>query len=122
MARILIAEDQEDLREMLAFALRLEGYQVVLTRDGQDALTQARETQPDLFILDIHMPGLTGYELCKQLKALPQFEKAPIIIISARGQQDEIRAGLDAGAQVYMRKPFAPQDLVENVNSLLATV
>lgn len=119
MARILIAEDQDDLREMISFTLRLEGHQVVPTADGEEALKQAKETQPDLFIVDIHMPRMTGYELCKQLKEQDQFEDAPIIIISARGQQDEIQAGLDAGAQDYLRKPFAPQALMNKVNALL---
>jgi DNA-binding response OmpR family regulator len=122
MARILIAEDQADLRDMIAFTLRLEGHQVVPCGDGLEALTKAEDNHPDLFILDIHMPGLTGYELCRQLKAKPHFSKTPIIIISAKGQQDEIQAGMDAGAQVYIRKPFAPTDLLLNVKSLLTPV
>jgi len=119
MARILVAEDQQDLRDMIAFTLRLEGHQVLTTADGEEALMQAEDAEPELFILDIHMPRITGYDLCKQIKSQPRFKDAPIIIISALGRQDEIQAGLDAGAQIYMRKPFAPQDLLANVNLLL---
>ncbi|MQC27045.1 MAG: response regulator [Chloroflexi bacterium] len=120
MARILIAEDQQDLRDMISFALRLEGHQVAVTMDGQEALDKAEEADPDLFILDIHMPIITGYEVCRQLKARPQFYATPIIMISAKGNDDEIQAGLDAGAQIYIRKPFAPQALMDHVNALLS--
>jgi DNA-binding response OmpR family regulator len=65
------------------------------------------------------MPRITGYDLCKQIRSKPRFKNAPIIIISALGRQDEIQAGLDAGAEIYMRKPFAPQELLANVNLLL---
>ena len=122
MARILIAEDQEDLREMIAIALRLDGHQVVLASDGKEALEQANDTSPDLFILDIHMPHMTGYEVTKNLRKQLRFRNAPIIIISAKSLDDEIQAGLDAGAVDYLRKPFPPQILTSRVNSHLSRV
>lgn len=122
MARILIAEDQEDLREMIAYALRLEGHQVLAAADGEDALEQAEESLPDLFILDIAMPRMSGYQLCRQLKEQTRFKDAPVIIISAKGHQDEIMAGLEAGAEVYIRKPFEPETLMSRVKSLLTPV
>lgn len=122
MARILIAEDQEDLREMIAIALRLDGHQVVLASDGKEALAQANETSPDLFILDIHMPHMTGYEVTKNLRKQSRFRNAPIIIISAKNLDYEIQAGLDAGAVDYLRKPFAPQILTNRVNLHLSRV
>ena len=122
MARILIAEDQEDLREMIAIALRLDGHQVVLASDGKEALEQAKDTSPDLFILDIHMPQMTGYEVITNLRKQLRFRNAPIIIISAKNLDDEIQAGLDAGGVDYLRKPFPPQILTSRVNSHLSRV
>jgi len=119
MARILVAEDQSDLREMISFTLRLAGHQVVATNDGAEALQQAQDTQPDLIILDLHMPRLTGYEVCRQLKALEDFKDTPVIIISAKGSPDEIQAGLDAGASEYIRKPFPIENLTSRVRALL---
>lgn len=119
MARILIAEDQEDLREMIAYALRLEGHQVLSAADGEEALEQAHEHTPDLFILDIAMPRMSGYQLCRHLREDSQFENSPIIIISARGLQEEVLAGLNAGAAVYIRKPFEPETLMARVKALL---
>jgi DNA-binding response OmpR family regulator len=119
MARILVAEDQSDLREMISFTLRLAGHQVVATNDGAEALQQAQDTQPDLIILDLHMPRLTGYEVCRQLKALEAFKDTPVIIISAKGSPDEIQAGLDAGASEYIRKPFPIDNLTSRVRALL---
>lgn len=119
MARILVAEDQNDLREMISFTLRLAGHQVVATTDGAEALQQAQTTQPDLIILDLHMPRLTGYEVCRQLKALDAFKNTPVIIISAKGSPDEIQAGLDAGATEYIRKPFPIDNLTSRVQALL---
>jgi DNA-binding response OmpR family regulator len=119
MARILVAEDQSDLREMISFTLRLAGHQVVATNDGAEALQQAQDTQPDLIILDLHMPRLTGYEVCRQLKALEAFKDTPVIIISAKGSPDEIQAGLDAGASEYIRKPFPIDNLTSRVRVLL---
>lgn len=119
MARILIAEDQTDLREMIAFTLRLAGHQVVTTADGQEAFLQAQDTFPDLIILDIHMPRMTGHEVCQQLKCLQDFEHTPVIMLSARGNPDEIKAGFDAGAADYIQKPFPIEQLTQRVDALL---
>ena len=121
MARILVAEDQSDLREMISFTLRLAGHQVVATTDGAQALQEAQDSRPDLIILDLHMPRMTGYEVCRQLKALDEFKDTPVIIISAKGSADEIQAGLDAGANEYIRKPFPIESLTSRVEALLAT-
>jgi len=120
MARILLAEDQEDLREMIAIALRLDGHQVVLASDGQEALQQAKDTSPDLFILDIHMPLMTGYEVTQSLRKEIRFKNSPIIIISAKSLDDDLQARLDSGEIDYLRKPFPPKTLTSRVNSHLA--
>ena len=119
MARILLAEDQEDLREMIAIALRLEGHQVVLACDGKEALQQAKDTSPDLFILDVHMPLMTGYEVTNFLRKEMRFKDAPIIIISAKGLDEDIQARIDAGEIDYIRKPFPPKTLTSKVSSHL---
>ena len=119
MARILVAEDQNDLREMISFTLRLAGHQVVATTNGAEALQQAQDTQPEFIILDFHMPRLTGFEVCRQLKELEDFKDTPVIIISAMGSAEEIQAGMEAGASEYIRKPFPIENLTSRVKALL---
>jgi DNA-binding response OmpR family regulator len=119
MARILIAEDQADLREMLSFTLRLDGHQVVTAADGEEALNQALATSPDLIVLDIKMPGLSGFQVCEQLKRDVKFGETPIIIISALNTDEQIEAGYQAGASEFIPKPFSPQLLSERVKNLL---
>ena len=117
--KILVAEDQTDLREMIAFTLQLAGHEVISAADGQEAIAQAKESRPDLIILDLHMPRLTGYQVCEKLKARDEFSETPILIISAKGNSDEVQAGLDAGAQEYIRKPFELDHLMQRVDALL---
>lgn len=119
MARILIAEDQADLREMLSFTLRLDGHQVVAAADGEEALDEALTTLPDLIVLDIKMPGLSGFQVCKQLKRDEKFGDTPIIIISAVNSDELIEEGYQAGASEFLPKPFSPQLLSERVKTLL---
>ena len=119
MARILLAEDQEDLREMIAIALRLDGHHVMLAADGRDALQQAKDNPPDLFILDVHMPQLTGYEVTKDLRAQQQFKDSPIIIISAKRLDDEVKLGVENGNIEFIQKPFPPKTLTNKINSHL---
>jgi DNA-binding response OmpR family regulator len=119
MAKILIAEDQADLREMLSFALRLDGHQVAAVADGNEALSQALATHPDLIVLDIKMPGLSGFQVCEQLKQDEKFGETPIIIISALNTDEQVEAGYEAGACEFLPKPFSPQVLSERVNTWL---
>ncbi|MGH2581681.1 MAG: response regulator transcription factor, partial [Anaerolineales bacterium] len=79
----------------------------------------AQESRPDLIILDLHMPRLTGYQVCEKLKARDEFSQTPILIISAKGNSDEVQAGLDAGAKEYIRKPFELDHLMQRVDALL---
>jgi DNA-binding response OmpR family regulator len=121
MSKILIAEDQADLREMIAFTLQLAGHEVISVADGLEAFNQAEEAKPDLIILDLHMPKLTGYQVCERLKARDEFHRTPIVIISAKGNADEVQAGLDAGAEEYIRKPFELDHLMQRVDALLTS-
>jgi CheY-like chemotaxis protein len=120
MARILIAEDEPDIRELVAFTLRFAGHEVTATPNGEDALQQASQIVPDLIIMDVRMPKMTGYEACRAMKADVVLKDIPVVFLSAKGQDAEIQAGLDLGAEEYLLKPFAPDQLVERVKSILA--
>ncbi len=120
MAKILIAEDEPDIRELLAFTLKYAGHEVITAADGMEAYQMALKEIPDMILMDVRMPRMTGYEACRQIKAEPSVQHIPVVFLSAKGQDAEIRTGLDAGAVEYLLKPFAPMDLVEKIGELLA--
>jgi two-component system alkaline phosphatase synthesis response regulator PhoP len=119
MAKILIAEDEPDIRELVAFTLRFAGYEVVSASNGEEAIQLAKDELPDLILMDVRMPRMTGYEACKILKQDPNLVETPVVFLSAKGQEAEIQTGLDAGADEYLLKPFAPDQLTERVKSIL---
>jgi CheY-like chemotaxis protein len=119
MAKILIAEDERDIRDLVAFTLRFAGHEIVAVGNGEEALETARVEMPDLILMDVRMPRMTGYEACEKMKADPQLAKIPVVFLSAKGQDSEIRTGLDAGADEYLLKPFAPAELTQRVGELL---
>jgi len=118
--KILIAEDQDDLREMIAHTLRLSGYEVVSAENGERAVQLATKTNPDLIILDYELPRLNGRQVCKRLKALETFTNTPIVIISSYGNPRYMEASLEAGAEEFIRKPFELDHLIQRVDTLLA--
>jgi two-component system alkaline phosphatase synthesis response regulator PhoP len=120
MTKILIAEDEPDIRDLVAFTLRFAGYEVVTGINGEEAVQVAKKEYPDLILLDVRMPRMTGYEACKLIKADPKLKDVPVVFLSAKGQESEIRDGMDAGAEEYLLKPFAPDQLTERVRSILA--
>jgi DNA-binding response OmpR family regulator len=120
MARILIAEDEPDIRELVAFTLRFAGHEVTTTANGEEALHQASQIVPDIIIMDVRMPKMTGYDACRAMKADVMLKDIPVVFLSAKGQDSEIQAGLDSGAEEYLLKPFAPDQLVERVKNILA--
>jgi DNA-binding response OmpR family regulator len=120
MARILIAEDEPDIRELVAFTLRFAGHEVTPTSNGEEALNHAMQVVPDLILMDVRMPKMTGYDACRAMKAEPSLKDVPVVFLSAKGQDSEIQIGLDAGAEEYLLKPFAPDQLVERVKAILA--
>jgi DNA-binding response OmpR family regulator len=120
MAKILIAEDERDIRDLVAFTLRFAGYEVVTAANGEEAVQQASKENPDLILMDVRMPRMTGYEACRILKADPEMKDVPIVFLSAKGQESEIQTGLEAGAEEYLLKPFAPDQLTDRVKSILA--
>ncbi|MGC8856126.1 MAG: response regulator transcription factor [Anaerolineae bacterium] len=119
MAKILIAEDEPDIRELVAFTLRFAGYEVVTTSNGEEAVQMAAKELPDLILMDVRMPRMTGYDACRLLKADPELKDIPVVFLSAKGQESEIQTGLDAGAEEYLLKPFAPDQLTERVRAIL---
>lgn len=120
MARILIAEDEPDIRELVAFTLRFAGHEVTTTMNGEEALHKAGEIIPDLIMMDVRMPKMTGYDACRAMKADAKLKDIPVVFLSAKGQDAEIQIGLEAGAEEYLLKPFAPDQLVERVKAILS--
>lgn len=119
MAKILIAEDEPDIRDLVAFTLRFAGHEVVAVGNGADAVQAAPREMPDLILMDVRMPQMTGYEACEKIKADARVKDIPVVFLSAKGQDSEIQAGLSAGASEYLLKPFGPMELTEKVRELL---
>ena len=122
MAKILIAEDERDIRDLIAFTLKFAGYDIVTANNGEEAVQLTKQELPDLVITDVRMPKMTGYEACKQIKADPATRHIPVVFLSAKGQEAEVQTGLDSGADEYLLKPFAPDQLTRKVADILATV
>lgn len=119
MPRILVAEDEKDIRELIAFTLRFAGFDVLVATNGVEAVEVAEAEKPDLVILDVRMPRMSGYEACRRLKENPQTASLPVVFLSAKGQDSEIRQGLESGAEEYILKPFAPDELIQQVRDIL---
>lgn len=120
MTKILIAEDERDIRDLITFTLRFAGYEVVAASNGEEAVTLAQQEKPDLIIMDVRMPRMTGYEACAAIKSDPALADIPVMFLSAKGQESEIQAGLSAGAAEYLLKPFAPDQLTARIQTILA--
>ena len=119
MAKILIAEDERDIRDLITFTLRFAGHEVIPTSNGEEALQRSKVELPDLVLMDVRMPRMTGYEACEQLKADATTQDIPVVFLSAKGQESEVNAGLAAGAEEYILKPFSPDQLTERIASIL---
>lgn len=119
MAHILIAEDERDIRELIKFTLTFAGHQITEAANGEEAVEKAKEVIPDLIMTDVRMPKMTGYEACKLIKANDSTKHIPVVILSAKGQDEEVDKGKEAGADDYILKPFAPDKLTERVAEIL---
>jgi two-component system phosphate regulon response regulator PhoB len=117
--RVLLVEDDAALVELLTFNLRKEEFDVEATADGEDALLIARETPPDLVILDWMIEGVSGIEVCRRLRRLPETANVPIIMLTARTEETDRVRGLETGADDYVTKPFSPKELVARVSAVL---
>jgi CheY-like chemotaxis protein len=119
MPRILIAEDEPDIRELIALTLQFSGYDVVSTKDGVEAVEVAQKEPFDLILMDVRMPRMTGYEACRRLRENETTRHIPVVFLSAKGQEAEVQAGLQAGANQYILKPFAPDMLTRKIHEIL---
>ena len=121
MARenILIVEDEEDIAELLEYNLQRLDYVPTSVGTGEDGLQAARDSRPDLVLLDLMLPGLSGLDVCRRLKADPVTATIPIIMLTAKGEEEDIIAGFDAGADDYVTKPFRPKVLLARVKAVL---
>ncbi len=117
--RILIAEDDPAIREILLFQLSQAGYEVVQACDGQEAIEQVLQTHPDLLVLDVMMPYLTGFEVCEKLRASFETRDLPIIFLTAKSEEQDKLAGLRGGGNDYVTKPFAYRELLARIDNLL---
>jgi DNA-binding response OmpR family regulator len=119
-ARIVVADDEADIRRLTVFTLRRRGFVVLEAAAGDTALAMIQAERPDLAVLDVMMPGLTGLEVARAMRDDPRTTEIPIVILSAKGQASEIQDGLLSGATEYLLKPFSPKDLGERVMTILA--
>jgi len=121
-ARLLLVEDDDDIRALFTAALHRGGYHPRVASSGQQALDQAGELVPDLVISDVSMPGLSGLDVCRALKAEPRTASTAVLLVSALASEQDREAGLQAGADDYITKPIRPSQLLERVRSLLGTL
>ena len=119
MATIMIADDEPDIRDLVSFTLRFAGHTVTAFPNGAELVEAAKLQQPDLIMMDVRMPRMSGYEACKALKADPLTAPVPVVLLSAKGQDEEIRTGIASGASEYLLKPFMPMELSARVGELL---
>ena len=118
--KILLCEDNDDIRKMLAMRLEVVGYTVLQARDGEEGLETIKKQQPELVIMDLMMPKMTGFEVCRMVKFDDKYKDIPIIVLSALDQQRDREKALEAGADAYFIKPFDLELLLNKVSSLIA--
>ncbi len=118
--RILVVDDEIYIVHILEFSLTMEGYEVATASDGEEALRKIEEDRPDLVVLDIMMPRLDGYEVCRRLRQSEDTATLPVILLSAKGRPVDREVGLEVGADDYIVKPFSPRRLLEKIRELLA--
>jgi DNA-binding response OmpR family regulator len=118
--RILIVDDEVDLVETVRFSLELEGYDVLIAYNGEEALNQARKEDPDLILLDLMLPKLDGYKVCRLLKFDERYKHIPILMLTAKTQEKDKATGMETGANEYITKPFDMDELMKKVKEYLS--
>lgn len=118
--KVLIVDDEPNIVLSVEFLMKREGYDVVTAGDGQAALDMLQEASPDLMILDVMMPRKNGFEVCEAVRSHAQFGNLPILMLTAKGREAEMKKGLSLGADAYVTKPFSTHDLIDRVAGLLA--
>ena len=117
--KILVVDDEVDLVKTIQFSLEVEGYTVLVSNDGEDALSQARKESPDLILLDIMLPKLDGYKVCRLLKFDERYKHIPILMMTAKTQEKDKVLGMETGADEYITKPFDMDELMEKIKEYL---
>ena len=117
--KILLIEDDADISELLQYNFEREGYKVFIAGDGELGLRQAAQLVPDLIVLDLMLPGLDGLSVCRKLRAHPQTQEIPIVILTAKGEESDVVIGLEMGADDYVTKPFSPKELLARIRAVL---
>ena len=118
-ARVLVAEDERDVAELIRYTLTREGFEVIIATNGADALRQAQEARPDLVLLDLMLPQVNGWELCRRLKQDPATRAVPVIMLTARSEEGDKVLGFELGADDYVTKPFSTRELVARVRAVV---
>jgi len=118
--RILIVDDEPNIVAALEFLLQKNGYAVKVAANGEDALAQLDAFKPDLVLLDVMMPKVSGYEVCQRMRAQPQWRHIKIVMLSAKGREVEVSKGMSLGADLYVTKPFSSTELVATIDELLS--
>ncbi len=121
MAResILIVEDDENIQQLVGYNLAKAGFHILYAENGEQALATVKREQPDMLVLDLMLPGLNGFEVCRILRKDPQTRSLPIIMLTAKSEENDVSAGLDLGADDYITKPFSPRILVSRIKAAL---
>lgn len=119
MHKILVVEDETDIAELIHFNLELAKFEVEVVHSGEEVFEKLRNFQPDLILLDLMLPGLSGIEVCHRLRSESNFKETPIIMVTAKGEESDIVTGLEYGADDYITKPFSPQVLIARVQAVL---
>ncbi len=117
--RILVVDDEQSILELVQYNLAKRGYHVLLAETGEAALVVGKNELPDLILLDLMLPGMDGLDVCRHLKADPRTQHIPVILVTARGQNDDIVIGMEMGADDYVTKPFSPNVLISRIRSAL---
>ena len=116
---VLVADDDRDIRELVSFKLQAAGYDVVTASDGTDALAQVIAHRPDVAVLDVMMPGLSGTDVLRAVRAHPEVGGTRVILLTAKAQEQDVAAGFALGADDYVVKPFSPRELLSRVQAVL---
>jgi DNA-binding response OmpR family regulator len=117
--RILVVDDEPNIVTALEFLLGSSGYEVQVARTGQEALDALASLPPDLVLLDVMLPVVSGYDVCRRMRAAPAWRGVKIVLLTAKGREAEVRRGMENGADLYVVKPFSTQDLLRKIHGLL---
>ena len=118
--KVLIADDEPNIVAALEFLLQKHGYAIKVAANGEDALAQLDAFKPDLVLLDVMMPKVSGYEVCQRMRSQPRWQSIKIVMLSAKGREVEVSKGMSLGADLYVTKPFSSAELMATIDNLLA--